>query len=255
LTKTPILLLGGTQQAVQLAKRLHGDNQFDVTYSLAGVTRSPTAVPGKVRVGGFGGVAGLETYLANTGTKYVIDATHPFATTMSIHAAQACGKLSIPRILVERPAWSPSPSDRWIAAKDIADAVTEVDHLNAKAVLLTTGSRDVDIFFAAEGPRLFVRSVEPPSVAPATTFTWIEGRGPFALGEELALLRRYGIDCLVTKNSGGDATAAKLVAARQLRVPVIMIERPSTSISDTATTTQGVVQWLTAQRLLTDLPQ
>jgi precorrin-6A/cobalt-precorrin-6A reductase len=70
------------------------------------------------------------------------------------------------------------------------------------------------------------------------------GRGPFTLGEERHLLQRYAIDVLVCKASGGEATEAKLAAARDLSLPVIMVRRPPVERGLSVDTVEAALDWL-----------
>ncbi len=226
-----LLLLGGTREAVELARALAANPAVETTYSLAGRTRRPAPVPAPVRTGGFGGADGLEAYLRETGTGLVVDATHPYAQAISANAAVACGRASVPRLVLHRPPWAHGPGDRWVEVADTAGAARALPALG-KRVLLTVGSRGLDPFLSMPGLFFVVRSVEPPGAAldgappgPAR-FEVVLARGPFDLDAERRLLESRAIDVVVSKNSGGTAASAKLEAARALGLPVVMIARP-----------------------------
>lgn len=215
-----VLLLGGTTEARLLAGELVGEHA--VTVSLAGRVRSPLPLPGTVRVGGFGGVDGLAAWLRAHGTDAVVDATHPFASTMTAHAAAACARADVPLLRLQRPAWSPVPGDDWRPVPDLAAAAEAVAALGDR-VFLTTGRTGLAVFAGVD--RWFlVRSVDPPEPPVPARMRVLLDRGPFTLDGERALLREHAIDVVVTKNSGGDAP--KLAAARERSVPVVVVERP-----------------------------
>ena len=80
-----VLLLGGTAEARALAETLAGD--VDLVSSLAGRVPDPKLPVGEVRIGGFGGVEGMRQWLPDSGVHAVVDATHPYAATITAHAA------------------------------------------------------------------------------------------------------------------------------------------------------------------------
>lgn len=222
-----VLILGGTGEGLALGRALADDPRFQVTYSVAGRTKSPALPPTKTRTGGFGGSGGLRQYLDDSGTDLVVDATHPFAAQMSANAAKAAADASIPLLALRRPAWTAAEGDRWI---DVPTTQAAADAIGAdpRRVFLTIGQRDLAPFLTAPQHRYVLRSVEPPprNLLPPDCMDLAE-RGPFALDGERALLAEHRIDVLVTKNSGGDATRAKLIAARERGIPVIMVARPA----------------------------
>ena len=222
---TSVLVLAGTSEATELATVLVRDHGADVLSSLAGVTTSPVPRPGRVRRGGFGGTDGLVAHLRDAPVDAIIDATHPFAAVMPHHVAAAAAATGTPSCRLLRPAWQPVPGDRWIEVDDLAAAAEALVALGAARPLVTTGSRSIDAFSSLDA-QVVVRAIEVPDVL-AANHELILARGPFALEDELALLREHRIDAVVTKNSGGTATAAKLVAARRLDLPVVMVGRPA----------------------------
>ncbi|WP_375500737.1 cobalt-precorrin-6A reductase [uncultured Jatrophihabitans sp.] len=220
-----VLVLGGTGEARELAARLN-ERGVQVTTSLAGGVRHPIVPAGELRVGGFGGAAGLVAHLREHPPDVVVDATHPFAAAITGHAVEACALTSTPLLTVRRPGWTAGPGDRWTRVASIDAAAAHVRATAPGTVFLTTGRRDLAAFADDDAHTFLVRSVDPPVVrAPART-TIVLDRGPFALEQELALLRTHGVHLLVTKDSGGPATVAKLEAARQLAVPVVVVDRP-----------------------------
>ena len=221
-----LLLLGGTREAVALARALDGHPGVETTYSLAGRTRRPAPVPAPVRTGGFGGADGLEAYLREAGIGLVVDATHPYAEAISANAALACDRASVPRLVLHRPPWVRGPGDRWVEVADTARAARALPALG-KRVLLTVGGRDLAPFLPVSRLRFVVRSVEPPAaVLDPDRFEVVLARGPFDFDAERRLLESRAIDVVVSKNSGGPAARAKLGAARALGLPVVMIARP-----------------------------
>lgn len=242
----PILLLGGTGEANLLASALiarFGDT-IALTTSLAGRTSEPAPVAGSVRTGGFGGIDGLKNYLRDTATALVIDATHPFAAQISRHAVVAAGALSLPLLRLERPAWHPQPGDRWIEVADMAEAAAALTPL-ARRIWLTTGTTDLSAFFEMADAWFLIRTITLPSgPLPLARYEILQARGPFDVTGERDLIDRYQIDALVTKASGGGATEAKLIAAREAGIPVIMIARPILPPAGTARDTDAAVDWV-----------
>jgi precorrin-6A/cobalt-precorrin-6A reductase len=234
----PILVLGGTAEGRELATNLV-DAGRQVISSLAGRISTPRLPPGTVRVGGFGGADGLADYLRAQRISAVIDATHPFAAQITANAVSACRRTGTPLLVLRRPAWTTTDTDTWHTATDLTDAAAEVTSLpRDTAVLLTTGRQGAGRFSAAP-QRFWLRAVEPPDEPLPARCDLILERGPFTLDGERNLLQRLDIGVLVTKNSGGDLTAAKLTAARELGLTVIMVDRPPlpgevTSVPDVA---------------------
>jgi len=235
-----VLLLGGTGEARRLADEL--SPRYDVVSSLAGRTADARLPAGELRQGGFGGVAGLTTWLTEQHIEAVVDATHPFAATMTANAAAATAALDLPLLVLRRPGWREQAGDAWHWGADAEAAAGLLPSLGSR-VFLTIGRQGLAAF-AGTGLWTLARCVDPPEPVP----TWCElllDRGPYELEGELELLRTRRIDVLVTKNSGGDMTAAKLTAARELGVPVVLIERPPLPPGiEVARTTGEVRAWL-----------
>lgn len=243
----PLLLLGGTTEALTLAERLAEHPGLEVISSMAGRTMAHRLPPGRLRVGGFGGAAGLKAFLAEERIGLVIDATHPFAATISRHAATACAEAGIPRLQVLRPAWQPEPGDRWIEVPDMAAAAAALPGL-ARVVFLAIGRQELAPFAGLPGIRLVVRMVEAPTEPlPLADATVILARGPYAADHEEALFARHAIEALVSKNSGGDATLAKLTAARRRGLPVVMVRRPDAPAGARVGTVTEALAWVEAQ--------
>ena len=218
-----VLLLGGTGEARELAKLLVSSG-VGVVSSLAGRTAGARIPAGEVRIGGFGGVDGLSHWLQDHPVDAVVDATHPFAATMTANATAATRATGVPLLILRRPGWTTSHGDVWHWVDSAPYAAELLPGLGSR-VFLTIGRQGLDAF-AATGLRTLARCVDPPNPRP-TWCTLLLDRGPFTEADELALLKSYGIDVLVTKDSGGPATSAKLAAARQLGIPVVIIRRPA----------------------------
>lgn len=223
--KRRILILGGTGEARELASRLAARADLDVTLSLAGRTIDPAPQPVPVRTGGFGGAEGLADYLATNRVDLLIDATHPFARQISANAERAADHSETPLIRLERVGWHPVEGDRWTPVTTIKEAVAALG-TEPRRVFLAIGRQEAHNFNAAPQHHYLVRSVDP--VAPLLTAPSVEyllARGPFSVEAEIALLRGHQIDVVVSKNSGGEATYAKIAAARALGLPVILVDR------------------------------
>ena len=246
MTGAHVLLLAGTAEAAELATRLH-QRDVRVTASFAGRTRGTRELPCAVRVGGFGGVDGLVAALRDGGFDLLVDATHPFAARMPGNAAAAAERAGVPRLRVLRPPWRVGPGDRWDEVDDLEAAARRLGEVGARRVLLTVGRYDLGAFAdlpGGEGIRFVVRSIEVPEPLPLAGATVITARGPFTVAGEARLLAEHGIDTLVTKNSGADATGAKLAAARDAGVRVVMVRRPEPPPGPQVGTVDEAVSWV-----------
>lgn len=233
-----ILILGGTGEGNELAHALAGR---DVVTSLAGRTGHVPQVPGRMRMGGFGGVAGLVDYLRTEDISAVIDATHPFAARMAAHAAKACGIVDIPRLKLLRPEWSQMAGDRWTEADDMAQAAHILPRLGRRA-FLTIGIQELAHFVLIPDRSFLVRLLSPTPL-PASCHAII-GRPPFREADEIDTMRDHGIEVLVTKHSGGESTYAKVAAARTLGLPVLMIRRPPPPPGPVVASVTEAVAWV-----------
>lgn len=220
-----VLILGGTREARKLAEMISGDSGFQVVSSLAGRVREPVLPAGEVRVGGFGGVDGLRNWLSDNDIDAVIDATHPFAGVISAHAAAAAAALNLPALHVRRPGWRERPGDKWIRVPDVASAVGAVAERGSR-IFLTIGRQGAGAFAGLTDRWFLIRAIDPPTAALPPDHELLLARGPFAVEDEIRLLTEHRIDVLVTKDSGGELTLAKLIAARTCGIPVVMIDRP-----------------------------
>jgi len=245
-TAKELLILGGTSEASVLARAVIArfGETLNLTTSLAGRTQRPSSLPGRIRIGGFGGAAGLAAYLTEHGVDRLIDATHPFAARISTAARLACEEARVPRLLLLRPPWRRHPFDRWIEVDSMAAAAEVVGRFGRRA-FLTVGAGEVSCFAATAGVHFLVRLIDPPKQPlPLRCYEVVVGRGPFALAEERHRLKRHAIDVLVCKASGGAATEAKILAARELGLPVIMVQRPPPEPGDAVETVEAAVDWL-----------
>ncbi len=219
-----VLILGGSSEASALANVIAGDARFDAVLSLAGRTQSPAASPLPRRSGGFGGARGLADYLDAKKIEALVVAVHPFAVQMRRNAVAAVRLRPMPLLVVDRPPWTPQPGDRWTNVRDM-EAAAQALGATPRNVLLTVGRQDLAPFAAQRHHSYLVRSIDPPEGAPAGAELILD-RGPFTPDNEQRLMAERGIEVIVTKNAGGDATAAKLTAARTLGLQVVMVDRP-----------------------------
>ena len=240
---TNLLILGGTTEAAALAKAVAGAG-ITAALSLAGRVARPAQSPLPQRIGGFGGVAGLVEYLRENRVTHLVDATHPFAAQMSANAIAACAQTGVPCIALTRPAWAARPGDNWITVPDIAGAVSALNRPRAQ-VFLAVGRMYLAAFAPNAQHRYVLRLVDPPSAPlPLPDAQVIVARGPFSEADDLALMRAHGIELVVSKNAGGTGAYAKIVAARQLGLPVIMIDRPVLPARQEVETVDQVMGWL-----------
>jgi len=236
-----VVILGGTAEARQLAAALIADG-IEVVSSLAGRVRNPRLPAGPVRIGGFGGADGLAAYLRDHEVSALVDATHPFAVQITTNALQAASVTNTPLIRLERPGWSEHPhSGGWMWVADAASACTTAD--SASRPFLTTGRQSLPDFDSWADRDVLVRLVDPPTSPVPQRWTVIISRGPYCYAGERQILDEYAVDVLLTKDSGGSHTAAKLEAAADLGIPVIVIARPEHPPVPTVTTVAGAVAW------------
>ena len=241
-----MLILGGTGDARRLAS-LAATAGFEVISSLAGRTTNPELPEGEVRLGGFGRADGLATYLRAEGVELLVDATHPFADGISANAAEAAVATGVPRLLLERPRWEETPGDRWIRVESAAAAAMALPTL-AQRVFLTIGRQELAAFAHLEHLWFLSRMIEVPAVETRRPpGELLLDRGPFSDDGERALMRAHRIEVLVTRNSGGEETYPKIAAARALRLPVVMIDRPQLPASDIVDGPAAALTWLLAR--------
>lgn len=238
-----ILILGGTAEAADLARRLAPEAGIDVLTSLAGRTRTPAALPGRVRIGGFGGAEGLAAFLEAERVDAVVDATHPFAAAMAGNAEAACRARPTPRLKLLRPAWTPVPGDRWTGVADFAEAAG-VPPADAR-VFLAIGRQELGAFASRPDLWFLLRVVDPPAgPLPLARHAVVTGRGPFDPAQERDLLLHHRVGWVVAKNSGGEGGSAKLGAARALGLPVVLVRRPPPPPGPLAAGVDEAIAWV-----------
>ncbi|MDJ0394996.1 cobalt-precorrin-6A reductase [Rhodococcus sp. G-MC3] len=243
-----VLVLGGTSESRTLAAQLVQDARFDVVTSLAGRVRDPRLPEGATRIGGFGGVDGIARWIRENAIDVVVDATHPFAATISRHAESAAEATGIPLLVVRRAAWSPEAGDNWIDTANIDEAAHVVES-NSRRTFLTIGRQGVPSFAHVDRTWFLIRSIDAPTGEMPRNHEMMLARGPFDIDDEITTMRDHDIDVVVTKNSGGAMTESKLAAARTLGIPVVMIARPSlpTGVYSTSSV-EDALQWLRIRR-------
>lgn len=239
--KIRILMLGGTTEATALAKALSGHPRCDVLLSLAGRTEKPSPQPVPTRVGGFGGADGLATFLREGEFDLLVDATHPFAARISQNAAEAIAGTGIPALCLRRAPWMPQSGDHWTHVASVQDAIAALGRSHRR-VFLAIGRQEAHRAETAPQHSYLVRSVDPvdPELA-LTDVHYLLDRGPFDIDGETALLEDHQIDAVITKNSGGAATYAKIAAARALGIEVIMVSRAAAPAMPAVETVEAAV--------------
>ena len=239
-----VLLLAGTGEAKRIAWAL-SDTGIDVIASLAGATRSPEPLPVETRIGGFGGEGGFRAYLASEKVSAVLDATHPFAEQITNRTARVCAELNLPYAQLIRPAWAAETGDKWTAIDAPQDAAA---HIRSKAVVfLATGRQTLAEYANLEGRRVLCRLIDPPTTPfPFEGGEFVIGRPPFSPRSEAQLFQALGVTHLVVKNAGGDGGRAKLDAARALKIPVLMLNRPAMPVATPLSNVQEAVAWVTS---------
>jgi precorrin-6A/cobalt-precorrin-6A reductase len=240
-----VLILGGTAEARRLAGMLAERPDVDVTLSLAGRTARPAPQAVPIRSGGFGGADGLACYLRDQRIDVLIDGTHPYAAVISAHAAHAARTTGVKLLALKRPPWTKAAGDNWIEVTTVDEAVRSLGEA-PRRVFIALGRKELRPFIAAPQHHYLIRSVDPvdpPLAVPHADY--ITARGPFSAADDQALLERHGIEAIVAKNSGGEATYGKIAAARALGLPVVMLKRPALpDVPSSVATIEDVVAWL-----------
>lgn len=239
-----VLILGGTVDASQLAIQASAIEGIEVIVSLAGRTRQPAKINVETRIGGFGGTSGLVAYLQDKAIALLIDATHPYAAQISGNAVEAAKISGIPHLMLIRPEWKTVEGDRWIEVEDLKAARNLLPGL-AKRVFLTIGRQELSTFADLEDIWFLMRMIDPPEAnTPIPQGQLLLERGPFSLADERELLKKYQIQAIVSKNSGGEATYPKIIAARELNLPVVMVKRPTIPSGTHVTDVENALGWL-----------
>lgn len=241
---TYILVLGGTTEASALARAL-AEARIPATLSYMGRVDHPKAQPIPVRIGGFGGVPGLVAYLRDHQITHIVDATHPFAAQMSTNAVMASRESGVPLLALTRPTWEPGEGDTWQSVPDMDAAVAALAG-PPRRVMLAIGRMHLAEFAAQPQHHYVLRLVDTPTKAPPLPdHTVIIDRGPFSAEADRLLMQSHAIDLIVSKNAGGTGSVSKLQAARDLGLPVLMINRPVLPPRHEVQTTAGVIGWIT----------
>ena len=239
-----VLILGGTAEARELAGRLAETGSFDTITSLAGRTRSALELPGTVRSGGFGGPGPMADYLREERIDAVIDATHPFAEMISAHAAEACAAAGTPRIVLVRAQWLFPKDGNWQEATSLVAAADLLPGLTSR-VFLTVGRQGLDCFSGLDDIWFLVRLIEVMETPlPLADYQVLFRRPPYSLDEERAIMKDHAIDCLVAKNSGGPATEAKITAALEADIPIVLVQRPDPPPGERVERIDDCMAWL-----------
>jgi precorrin-6A/cobalt-precorrin-6A reductase len=238
-----LLILGGTAEAMALASLAVKIDGLQVISSLAGRTQHPLELPGMSRIGGFGGEQGLIDYLRSNQIDLVIDATHPFAQQISWNGARAAVACDLPWLRLDRPAWQPQPGDCWLSVANHKEAAALLPKL-ARRIFLTIGRQELGNYAHLQDLWFLMRSIDPPVNVSMPPGEVILAKGPFCVADEKELLIQHRIEAIVSKNSGGNATYAKIAAARELGLPVIMIERPLEPDGDRVNSLAKATEWL-----------
>ncbi len=239
-----VLILGGIKDAAELTAKVATIPGIEAIASLAGRTHNPSIPVGNVRIGGFGGVAGLVDYLRQMQIDLLIDATHPFANQISFNAAAAAREVGVPHLMLIRPPWQKVSGDRWIEVENTKTAAATLEN-QVQRVFLTVGRQELSNFAYLQEIWFLMRMIDPPnSDAVIPPGMILCDRGPFALDNERKILTYHNIDTIVSKNSGGDATYAKVIAARELGLKVVMVNRPATPPGEQVTDVDAALAWL-----------
>lgn len=241
-----VLLLAGTRQARRLAQDLSRQAGVQVIASFAGATRAPLDLGVETRIGGFGGADGLRRYLEETGIDVLVDATHPFASTMTATAARVATALALPHAILQRPAWQARPQDRWHFVDDLCQAAALIPR--QARVFLGTGRGSLQALSNLAPRPMFARVIDPPDAPfPFDGGRYVVGRPPFSVEEEVAFFKAERIDWLVIKNSGGAESFSKLEAASRLHLPVVLQNRPALPPAQVFDGEAGVMDWIRGQ--------
>lgn len=241
--RVKVLLLAGTSEAADIAKHMVGNERVSATASLAGVTRAPKDLGLPMRIGGFGGAEEFAAYLKDKNVDIVIDATHPFASRMTQRTVRICRELGVKYLLVQRPGWVLEAGDKWFPVKN-TEAVKALIPAGS-TVFLATGRQTLAQFAGMRDCRILCRVIDPPqSEFPFENGRFVIGRPPFSVREEVDFFQSEGVDWVVVKNSGGERSKSKLIAARELGLPVAMIEREDVPDCEVVSTAEEACEWL-----------
>ncbi len=239
------LVLAGTQESRELA-RLLADDGITAVASLAGATREPKKLDLPTRIGGFGGVEGMKEFIKNNGIEWVVDTTHPFASQISTNCFHACKEMNTRCALLERLPWNAQTGDDWTEVAVASQAVMQIAEQDV--VFLGTGRNTVKDFGDLRAQKTYCRVIDrPQSDYPHERGEYLVGRPPFSVGQEIALFERLGITKIIVKNAGGRGGFAKLEAARELNIPVILLQRPEVPFTTKLSSVKEAFEWVKAQ--------
>jgi precorrin-6A/cobalt-precorrin-6A reductase len=241
-----LLILGGTGDALRLAEMVQQMPGLMVISSLAGRTQQPALPIGQIRTGGFGGKQGLVDYLRSSQIDFLIDATHPFARKITVNAAGAALACGMPFLVLTRSAWSATSDDHWIEVANHQAAAQLLPQLGQR-IFLTIGRQELNFYAHLQDLWFLMRSIDLPDLPQMPPGEILLAKGPFDLNSERELLLQYRIQAIVSKNSGGEATYAKILAARELGLPIVMIQRPATPTGEQTNTVKQAIEWLQNQ--------
>ena len=241
-----LLLMAGSGEARQLAGHLARMPGVEAVASLAGATRDPARLPIASRRGGFGGEAEHEKFILDNGFDAILDATHPFAHRIKARSATIAARLGLPILHLIRPPWRPGPGDDWTEVESGREAALHIPP--GATVFLATGRGTLNQFETLSGRRLISRQIDPPGAPfPWPGGAYLVGRPPFSVADEVALFKRLGVDWLVVKNAGGQAPRSKLVAARRLGLPVMLLARPAPPEGPVVQSVGAALDWVRAR--------
>ncbi|MEE9427745.1 MAG: cobalt-precorrin-6A reductase [Paracoccaceae bacterium] len=237
-----MLLLAGTGEARQIAGALALEN-IPAMASMAGATRDPKPLAIFTRFGGFGGAEAFTDFIGQQNITAILDATHPFAARISNRTAEIAKTMAVPYMQLLRPPWHAEPGDLWTM---IASEQNAADHIPiGSTVFLATGRQTLKRYENMVGRQLICRQIDPPEAPfPYANGEFLIGRPPFSVEDETALFENLGVDWLVVKNAGGQTSRTKLTAARNLSIPVAMVQRPLQPKVDKVETVEQALQWV-----------
>jgi len=220
-----VLVVGGTADGRKLATALF-ELGFDVIYSIAGIVRKAT-LPCEVISGGFTQFGGLAQYVLDKHITHIVDATHPFAQTMSNTIATVSETLDITALRFHRRPWPKTAQDQWVEVSDWQEVIEQLPE--QQSLFMTAGQVEQAVIdaLAAKAKHVLLRTAMPANLDLPDNVTWLKAIGPFTLDDEKRLLAHYQIDIIISKNSGGDATYAKIKAAAESSIPVYQFKRPA----------------------------
>jgi len=238
-----VLIIGGTAEANKIAYHFINNEKYNIIISLAGRTINPKIITPNTRIGGFGGSEGLENFIHTKKIELIVDASHPYATNISRNAIETSKRLRIPIISYIRREWKRSPLDNWIDAKSFEDAIKYLPKISR--TFLSLGKQNLDLFSNLKKHWFLIRTIDKIQLDTfKASHRYIYGKGPFTILDELLIMKNNRIDYIITRNSGGDDTYAKMLAARYLKKRVIVIRRPKIVSDNNFYNTKSIVQYI-----------